>query len=109
MSPMSKLNHELDEDGSVATIVKKKLQRPKKYKVLLHNDDYTTMEFVVFILESVFGKTYDEAEAIMLEIHQKGMGVCGIYTYEIAESKAKKVEYLAKENSFPLLCSVEAE
>ncbi len=106
---MSKLNHQNDEEGGVATITKKKLQKPKKYKVLLHNDDYTTMEFVIFILESIFHKTMADAQTIMLQVHKNGAGVCGLYTYEIAESKAKKVSMLAKENSFPLLCTIEAE
>jgi ATP-dependent Clp protease adaptor protein ClpS len=106
---MTDQNHKHDEEGGVATITKKKVQLPKKYKVLLHNDDYTTMEFVIYILQNVFHKQLNEAEKIMLEVHRKGMGVCGVYTYEIAESKAKKVERLARENSHPLLCTFEAE
>jgi ATP-dependent Clp protease adaptor protein ClpS len=106
---MTDHNHKNDEEGGVATITKKKVELPKKYKVLLHNDDYTTMEFVIFILQSVFHKPLDQAEKVMLEVHRKGVGVCGIYTYEIAESKAKKVERLAREHSHPLLCTFEAE
>lgn len=106
---MSKLNHQIDEEGGVATITKKKLQKPKKYKVLLHNDDYTTMEFVTFILQNVFHKSMADAQTIMLQVHKNGRGVCGIYTYEIAESKSKKVERISKENSFPLLSTIEAE
>ncbi len=102
-------NHEHEDEGGTSTIIKPKIQLPKKYKVLLHNDDYTTMEFVIFILQSVFHKTLDEAERIMMEVHQKGIGLCGIYTFEIAESKAKKVERLARENSHPLICSIEPE
>ncbi len=97
------------EEGGTATILKNKVQLPKKFKVLLHNDDYTTMEFVIFILQSVFHKKIEEAENIMLEVHQKGIGVCGVYTHEIAESKAKKVEKLSREHSHPLLCSIEPE
>ena len=105
------MNHDTDheEEGGSATITKKKVQLPKKYKVLLHNDDYTTMEFVIYILQSVFHKTIEEAENIMLEVHHRGIGVCGIYTFEIAESKAKKVERLAREHSHPLMCSIEPE
>lgn len=106
---MTDHNHKNDEEGGVATISRKKVQLPKKYKVLLHNDDYTTMEFVIYILQNVFHKPIAEAEKIMLEVHKKGIGVCGIYTFEIAESKAKKVERLAKEHAHPLMCTVEPE
>ncbi len=103
-------NHYEDEDEEeISTIVKNKVELPKKYKVLLHNDDYTTMEFVIFILQSIFHKTIEEAEKIMLEVHQAGIGLCGIYTFEIAESKSKKVELIAKEHSHPLRCSIEPE
>lgn len=102
-------NHEHEDEGGTSTIIKPKIQLPKKYKVLLHNDDYTTMEFVIFILQAVFHKTLEEAERIMMEVHQKGIGICGVYTYEIAESKAKKVERLAKEHSHPLMCTIEPE
>ena len=98
-----------EDEGGTSTIIKHKVELPKKYKVLLHNDDYTTMEFVILILQSVFHKTIDEAEKIMLEVHRTGIGLCGIYTFEIAESKSKKVEQLAKEHSHPLMCSIEPE
>lgn len=109
-----KLGHnrpeDIDEDeGGTSTIIKNKVELPKKYKVLLHNDDYTTMEFVIFILQGVFHKTIDEAERIMLEVHKKGIGICGVYTFEIAESKAQKVERLAREYSHPLICTIESE
>lgn len=106
---MNITNHQYEEESGTATVTKKKTQKPKKYKVLLHNDDYTTMEFVIFILQSVFHKSYEESQGIMLEVHQQGRGICGIYTYEIAESKSKKVERLARDNSFPLLCTIEQE
>lgn len=106
---MTDHNHQHDEEGGTATITKKKVQLPKKYKVLLHNDDYTTMEFVIFILQNVFHKALPEAEKIMMEVHKKGIGVCGVYTHEIAESKARKVERMAKENAHPLLCTIEPE
>ena len=105
---MTEHNHH-DEDSGTATITKKKIQLPKKYKVLLHNDDYTTMEFVIFILQNVFHKNLTEAESIMMEVHRAGVGVCGIYTHEIAEIKARKVERLALENAHPLRCTFEPE
>ena len=97
-----------DESG-IAIVTKKKVALPKKYKVLLHNDDYTTMEFVIFILQHVFRKSIDEAERVMLEVHQKGIGLCGVYTFEIAESKVHKVQILAQENGHPLMSSMEPE
>lgn len=98
-----------DDEGGTATVIRNKVELPKKYKVLLHNDDYTTMEFVIFILQGVFHKTMDEAERIMLEVHKSGIGLCGVYTFEIAESKSKKVERLAQEHSHPLMCTIEPE
>lgn len=106
---MTDHNHKNDEEGGTATISRNKVQLPKKYKVLLHNDDYTTMEFVIFILQTIFHKSENEAEKVMLEVHKKGVGICGVYTHEIAESKAKKVEKLAREYSHPLLCTIEPE
>ncbi len=100
---------EKDEQSGVATIRKEKLQAPRKYKVLMHNDDYTTMEFVVHVLQKYFQKTSNEAQAIMLEVHTRGFGVCGIYTYEVAESKVAKVTKYARENGHPLKCSTEPE
>ncbi len=99
----------MHEDDSTETIIKNKIELPKKYKVLLHNDDYTTMEFVIFILKQVFHKTTIDAEDIMLAVHNQGVGVCGIYTFDIAETKLNKVTQLAKENSQPLKCSIEPE
>ena len=106
---MTDHNPKHDEEGGTATIIKKKVQLPKKYKVLLHNDDYTTMEFVIYILQSIFHKNINEAERIMIQVHRNGVGICGVYTHEIAESKAKKVERVAKEHSHPLLCTIEPE
>lgn len=88
---------------------KTETKRPRRYQVLLHNDDYTTMEFVVHILKKFFNKTYSEAEAIMLEIHNKGFGVCGVYTREIAEMKSNQVMSYAKEKGHPLKSSIEPE
>ncbi len=98
-----------DEQSGVATVRKEKLQAPRKYKVVMHNDDYTTMEFVILVLQKYFSKTLPEAQAIMLEVHTRGFGICGIYTYEVAESKVAKVTKYARENGHPLKCSTEPE
>jgi ATP-dependent Clp protease adaptor protein ClpS len=86
---------------------KEKTKRPEMFKVVLLNDDYTTMEFVVLVLEQVFNKPSDEAHRIMLEVHVKGRGVCGSYTYEIAETKVSTVHEMARENGFPLRAMIE--
>jgi len=83
------------------------LDAPKQYKVLLHNDDYTSMEFVIEVLMHVFHKNLANSEKIMLEIHQAGKGTCGIFTHEIAETKVHQVKQLAKTNGFPLLATME--
>jgi ATP-dependent Clp protease adaptor protein ClpS len=98
-----------EHDEAVLTESKQKLQKPPLYKVLLHNDDYTTMDFVVYVLESIFHKSEADAYKIMMEVHQQGVGVAGVYTYEIAEAKVSKVMELAREKEFPLLCTMEAE
>jgi len=77
------------------------------YKVLLHNDDYTTMEFVVEVLRKVFSKSPVEATQIMLNVHKSGIGVCGVFVEEVAETKVEMVHHLAKNNGFPLQCSME--
>lgn len=82
-------------------------REPGEYKVILHNDNYTTMDFVVKVLTSVFKKSHEEANRIMLNVHKKGMGVCGIYTHEIAETKVYIVNQMAIHNSFPLKCRME--
>jgi ATP-dependent Clp protease adaptor protein ClpS len=86
-----------------------KLQRPSLWRVLLHNDDYTTQDFVVWILETIFHKPRGEAFAIMMSVHQSGMGLAGIYTHDIAETKVKTTKQLAEEHEFPLLVTMEAE
>jgi len=83
------------------------LELPKQYKVLLHNDDYTSMEFVIEVLMHVFHKNLADSEKIMLEIHHAGKGICGIFTHEIAETKVHQVKQLAKTNGFPLLATME--
>jgi ATP-dependent Clp protease adaptor protein ClpS len=86
---------------------KRKLEKPKMYKVLLHNDDYTTMEFVVYILQSVFHRSEADAVQIMLHVHRNGIGIAGVYTHEVAETRVAQVETLAKQHEFPLRCSLE--
>ena len=86
---------------------KPKTKKPSMYKVLLLNDDYTPMNFVVLVLESVFNKKQDEANQIMLHIHKNGVGICGTFTYEVAETKCKTVIDMAKKNEHPLQCTVE--
>lgn len=98
-----------DIEEKVASKTREKVKRPSLYKVLLHNDDFTTMEFVVEILMSVFSKSPEDATRIMLNVHKRGIGLCGVYTYEIAETKVDRVHYLAREHGFPLRCSMEKE
>jgi ATP-dependent Clp protease adaptor protein ClpS len=98
---------DFEQDEAVVTESETRLKKPPLYKVLLHNDDYTTMEFVVFILEKVFQHTESDATRIMLQVHIQGKGVAGVYTYEIAETKAAQVEALARAREFPLLCTIE--
>ncbi len=83
------------------------IQEPRMYKVLLHNDNFTTMDFVVQVLEVVFRKTSSEATQIMLNVHKKGIGICGVYTAEVAETKVAMVNLLAQQGGFPLKCSME--
>jgi ATP-dependent Clp protease adaptor protein ClpS len=85
------------------------LQEPQMFKVLLHNDDYTSMDFVVEVLMDIFHKDHLQAEQIMLQIHEKGKAVCGVYTYEIAQMKVEQVRQLAKKNEFPLLATMEED
>ncbi len=100
-----------DNDGGPSTGVvvrsKPKAKKPSMYKVIMLNDDYTPMEFVVMILEKFFTKSHDEATQIMLHVHQKGVGVCGVYTYEIAETKVTQVMDLARQHQHPLQCTLE--
>ena len=98
-----------DDDTSILTATKPKTKRPPLYKVMLLNDDYTTMEFVVEVLVYVFQKSSEEATQIMLNVHRRGVGVCGVYPFEIAETKVDTVQNLARENGFPLKCIMESE
>ncbi len=86
-----------------------KVKKPSLYKVLMLNDDYTPMEFVVHVLEKYFSKTAEEATRIMLHVHQKGVGVCGVFTFEVAETKVNQVMDLARKNQHPLQCTLEKE
>ncbi len=91
----------------ILTKDKQDFQEPPLYKVLLHNDDYTTMEFVVMVLETIFSKDTSEATTIMLNVHHQGMGVAGVYSREIGETKVSEVHQTARKNQFPLKCSLE--
>lgn len=94
-------------ETQVVTERVEQVKEPAWYKVLLHNDDYTTMEFVIMILETIFKKNQAEATRIMLSVHHQGIGVAGIFPLEIAETKASAVHDLARQHQFPLRCSVE--
>jgi ATP-dependent Clp protease adaptor protein ClpS len=96
-----------ESDSATITEERTRVKKPKKYKVLLINDDYTTMDFVVAILETIFKRSPAEAVRIMLQVHKKGKGVCGIYSKQIAESKIKLVHDRAKSEGFPLRCTME--
>lgn len=100
---------DIDGGGEVMTESEIKLEKPKLYKVLLHNDDFTTMEFVIFVLQYVFNREDAEAFTIMLKVHNEGIGIAGIYPYEIANVKCNKAMNLAKSREYPLLCTVEEE
>ena len=96
-----------DKKGSTATKDRSEIREPSLYKVLLHNDDYTSMEFVVTILERVFKKSTSEASKIMLNVHREGVGIAGVYTREICETKVVIVHDLARQSEFPLRCTIE--
>lgn len=98
-----------DTKTGVVTKTRPKTKRPSLYKVLLLNDDYTPMEFVVYVLERFFNKPREEATRIMLHVHQKGVGVCGVYTYEVAETKVTQVMNFSRQHQHPLQCTMEKE
>ncbi len=104
---MDQTGTEIEE--SVSSDIRDELLEPPMYKVFLLNDDYTTMDFVVEVLMFVFQKSLEEATQIMLNIHKRGMGLCGIYSFEIAETKIDTVHMLARERDFPLKCTMERE
>ena len=105
-----------DMDGSdggpstgLVTKTRPKTKKPSLYRVLLLNDDYTPMEFVVSVLEHFFGKASEEAVRIMLHVHQKGVGICGVFTYEVAETKVSHVMDFARQHQHPLQCTIEKD
>ena len=99
------------DDGRTGalTLTRTRTRKPSMYKVLMLNDDYTPMEFVVDVLQNIFQKNREEATQIMLHVHQKGVGVCGVYTYEIAETKVTQTVDYARKNQHPLQCTLEKE
>ena len=104
---MGQYDSEIEESVGSQTDID--VEEPPMYKVMLLNDDYTTMEFVVEVLVYVFQKSPDEAMRIMLNVHRIGIGICGVYPHEVAETKVNTVETLARENGFPLKCIMERE
>ena len=100
---MPKIEEEFELDLAL------ELEEPQLFKVILHNDDYTSMDFVVEVLVGIFHKTHAQAEQIMLQIHEKDKAVCGVYTFEIAQTKVEQVKQLAKQNEFPLLATIEED
>jgi ATP-dependent Clp protease adaptor protein ClpS len=99
--------HRGDDSGLATAEAKPRLKRPPLYRVILLNDDYTPMEFVVEVLQKIFSLDRTTATRVMLEVHTKGKGVCGVYTYEIAETKVAQVTGLAQQHQHPLLCTME--
>jgi ATP-dependent Clp protease adaptor protein ClpS len=98
-----------ETEEQVSSEIRDETREPSMYRVLLHNDDYTTMEFVVEVLMYVFNKSPESAAKIMMNVHQEGIGVCGLYTLEVAETKVDTVHNLARESGYPLRCSMEQE
>jgi ATP-dependent Clp protease adaptor protein ClpS len=103
-----------DRDGQnpstgIVTKTRPKTKKPSLYKVLMLNDDYTPMEFVVHVLERFFNKAREDAETIMLQVHRQGVGICGVYTYEVAETKVAQVIAFAQRHQHPLQCTLEKE
>ena len=109
MSKKPRQQEDADTGVVTETRTKPKLKRPKLFKVILHNDNYTTMEFVVSVLIGVFHKSESDAMAIMLHVHHRGAGVAGVYTYEVAEAKVSKTMSQAQEAQYPLLCTMEPD
>lgn len=104
---MGKEKQHSGDQGLSVLEARPKLQRPRMYKVVLHNDDYTPMEFVVLLLEQVFGMSREKATQIMLHVHTRGKGICGVYTREVAETKVAQVNDYSRQNQHPLLCAME--
>lgn len=106
---MGDTRRKFDHDEEIAVRDREATRRPRMYRVVLHNDDFTTMEFVVEVLMEFFRKSRTEATQIMLHVHTKGKGVCGVFTREIAETKVMQVTERARENGHPLLCTMEPD
>jgi ATP-dependent Clp protease adaptor protein ClpS len=102
-------NGEGEGRSGALTLTRTRTKKPSMYKVLMLNDDYTPMEFVVHVLERFFGKSREEATQIMLHVHRRGVGICGVYTYEVAETKVTQVTEFARRNQHPLRCTLEKE
>ncbi|MBV6632787.1 MAG: ATP-dependent Clp protease adapter ClpS [Alphaproteobacteria bacterium] len=113
LSDPNRFDDDGDNDGGSGTGVvvktRTKTKKPSMYRVLMLNDDYTPMEFVVHVLERFFNKTREEATRIMLHVHKRGVGVCGVFTYEIAETKVQQVMDFARQHQHPLQCTLEKE
>lgn len=101
--------HRRDEQGDVQTRERSKAKKPRRYRVLLHNDDYTSMEFVVWVLQSIFHHSPASATRVMLHVHRNGIGVAGVYTRDIAETRVDQVLRNARESGHPLQCTMEPE
>jgi ATP-dependent Clp protease adaptor protein ClpS len=102
-------DYDSGQETGIATKTRQKTKKPSMYKVLMLNDDYTPMEFVVIVLEKFFGMTAQHATEIMLNVHQRGVGICGVFTYEIAETKVTQVMDLARQQQHPLQCTIEKD
>jgi ATP-dependent Clp protease adaptor protein ClpS len=108
---MTDFDHNGDEGVNTGVVVKAKpkTKKPSMYKVLMLNDDYTPMEFVVHVLERFFNKNREDATQIMLHVHRRGVGLCGVYTYEVAETKVTQVMDFARQHQHPLQCTLEKD
>ena len=102
-------NYEEDTNVITRTRPEEKVKRPRLYRVLMHNDDYTTRDFVIWVLQTIFRKSEADAVRIMLHVHQTGIGVAGLYTREVAETKVTKTERMAREHEYPLRLTMEPE
>ncbi len=109
MSDDDKRGDDFDPKTGIAVKSRPKIKKPDMYKVLLLNDDYTPMEFVVHVLQKFFNKNQQAATNIMLHVHRRGVGVCGVYTYEVAETKVNQTMDLARKNQHPLQCTMEKD
>lgn len=109
MSDRDEDEHDGGAGTGLATKTRPKTKKPSMYKVLMLNDDYTPMEFVVYVLEHFFNKGREEATRIMLHVHQRGVGICGVFPYEIAETKVNQVMDMARKEQHPLQCTLEKE